>query len=115
MSEFEECVPAVCHSAELPYVFRAEAFLDVLNASWTDEEELLSQAMNAYWARFVTSGRPSASASGHGAANNTWHPFDAAMERSMRFLVSGGEVSTEVEAASRAKCAGLWDDLGYDW
>lgn len=105
---FEECIPAVCHSAELPYLFHSDAFLAALNASFTSQELKLSTAMNAYWANFATTGIPGAP-----RLQPEWPPFTAA-EASMIFKAETADVSTVVEEVYRAKCE-FWDGIGYIW
>jgi len=107
---FTECIPAVCHSAELPYLFRTEAYIASLNASFSPRERTLGESMETFWANFARDGEP-----GTDAINDvTWPPFDATEEASMRFKVDGSAVSTVVNAAQRDKCQ-FWDQLGYEW
>ena len=110
--KFTECIDAVCHSEELPYVFHTDVHA-MLNVSFTPKEEVLSDAMQAHWASFALRGKPLA----------TWPRFGNATEIAMRFTTDesaamgpeGRGVGSHVEeAAYRPKCR-FWDRLGYNW
>lgn len=100
---FAECVDKVCHSAELPYLFRANTSLAFINASFTPAEERLASTIQSMWGRFAKTGSP---------ATGGWPAFDAANESMMRFTAT--PASSADEAAWRPKCA-FWDKLGYRW
>ena len=100
---FPECVDAVCHSEELPFLFLANSSLAFINASFTAPEEALAHTLQAYWGHFANFGSPA-------EKDSEWPPFDETNEPMMHFTAD--PASGVDHAAWRTKCS-FWDDLGY--
>lgn len=115
---FDECVGSVCHSTELPFLWRANTSLAFINTSFTPSESAMAETMQKYWANFAKAGAPggvgeretSTATSPQGGA--AWPPFSTADEPMMRF--SADPPSGVDRGFWKAKCA-FWDQLGYRW
>jgi carboxylesterase type B len=129
---FDECLESVCHSSELPFLWRANTSLAFINASFTPSEAAMAETLQSLWANFAKTGSPSGTPSGESAASSSssssssdatasllgagslpaWPPFSAVDEPMMRFTAD--PPSGVDHKAWRDKCA-FWDTLGYSW
>lgn len=91
--------PVVCHAAELPYVFDSATNI---GASFTAEEQGVSNAMLAYRSGFS---RPGNDPNTGGAVRPTWPTFSG-----FTSLDFGTPIATVVDP--RHNCS-LWDSIGY--
>lgn len=91
--------PVVCHAAELPYVFNSATNI---GASFTAEEQAVSNAMLAYWSGFS---RPGTDPDTGGAVRPTWPTFSGFTD-----LDLGTPIVTVVDPPHNCS---LWDSIGY--
>ena len=96
---FPECVDAVCHSEELPFVFNPDT--SAINASFTADESRLAKTMQEAWGGFARTSAP----------GGGWPAFEMGTEASMLFQTP----SSVVEHAAYARRCELWDQMGYNW
>lgn len=91
--------PAVCHFAEVPYVFNTVA---TLGTSFTPAEQVVSNAMLAYWSGFS---RPGNNPNTGGESRPTWPTFSG-----FTYLELATPIATVVDPPHNC---GLWDSIGY--
>jgi carboxylesterase type B len=95
----------VCHTFELPFVFRnAVAFtLPPVQHRFTPKEQVLVDAISAYWTGFAAAGDPNAGA----GAPPDWPRYGAPGTRQVLDL-------TIAQTKDAALNCPLWDKIGYD-
>jgi carboxylesterase type B len=98
--DIPECSEQVCHAAELPYVFHSASNI---GATFTPAEEMLSQAMVAYWGAFSREG---SDPNNGGQTRPAWPAFAG-----FNYLVLGTPISTAVDPPHNCS---LWDGIGYE-
>eukprot|EP01112_Ceratiomyxa_fruticulosa_P018992 TRINITY_DN614_c0_g1_i1.p1 TRINITY_DN614_c0_g1~~TRINITY_DN614_c0_g1_i1.p1 ORF type:complete len:572 (-),score=112.96 TRINITY_DN614_c0_g1_i1:633-2348(-) len=90
------CVDAVCHGAELPYVFGVVPFLGY---SWTSAEQQLSQNMMQLWGDFVNVGD----------FTNIWPLYNATDSESIALDVG----PLQIQSDFLDDLCDMWDEVGY--
>lgn len=99
------CVGKVCHGVELPYLFdsaRGAGF------HTTEDEEVLSRYMGAYWTNFARTGDPNQGAQPNQAV--VWPPYDAS-----RPNLELSAPNAKVLYNYRNEHCTWWDQHGYKW
>ncbi len=102
----EACQTAVCHAAELPFVFGNPVDNQSLVESFDADEEIMSGALQQYWVQFARSGNPNAQAQ----ANLNWPQNTTG--NLLQIPGSAMATVTTKSIAEQANCA-LWDRIGY--
>jgi len=95
-----QCAGMVCHGDELPYVFNSAT---LFGGMFTPPEELLSQAMVAYWADFS---RP-----GHDPNRSGKNPVRWPRFTGENYLLLNTPISTAIDPPHNCD---FWDTIGYD-
>jgi carboxylesterase type B len=95
----------VCHAFELPFVFRNPVTLTLppVEHSFTPREQVLVDAISAYWTGFAPAGDPNAGAGGP----PDWPPYGVPGTRQVLNLT----ISKTTDASLNCP---LWDKIGYD-
>jgi len=99
-TQFPVCADAVCHSAELSFVFHTP---EVTGHSFTAQENDLSNLLVGYWTNFAKTSRPD----GTGTA---WPEFDPG-SLNLVFVTPVKEITAKPDTAGDCK---FWDGVGYD-
>lgn len=94
------CADAVCHAAELSFVFHTP---ESRRGKFTAQENDLSNLMAGYWTSFAKSLRP-------GDGTSAWPEFDPG-SLSLEFVTPVGEIKAEPDTASDCR---FWDGIGYN-
>lgn len=94
------CQQAVCHAAELPFVFSED--VPSLNATFTPAEAVFAAAMTDMWAAFAKTGNPNANMTG--IVVPAWQ--SATRLNVLLNMTSPG-------AESSADLCAMWDAMGY--
>jgi carboxylesterase type B len=95
---FTFCDNAVCHAAELPFVFQPPA-LSAFGDNMTPQELVLSNLMGAFWTNFAAAGVPDPS----------WPPYNALSQ--MHFTLN-----SSIEHDFLGATCDFWDNvIGYKW
>jgi acetylcholinesterase/cholinesterase len=100
------CIGKVCHGIELPYLFdsaRGAGF------TTTNDEEILSHYMGAYWTNFARSGDPNKGA--QPGQKVFWPPYNSASRPQMELSAPSASIVTQYRSD---KC-NWWDSKGYNW
>lgn len=106
-----ECWGAVCHAAELPYVFHPNPSVD--NTSYAQSEYYLMDHIQSYWTTFAKQYAPG---KGYGGAPPNcsgveWTMFDGGQENTI--LLDVGQL--EMSAMHDKPFCDFWDAIGYSW
>jgi acetylcholinesterase/cholinesterase len=94
------CADAVCHAAELSFVFHTP---ESRKGKFTPQENELSNIMVGYWTGFAKSLRP-------GDGTSAWPEFDPG-SLSLEFVTPVGETKAEPDTTSDCR---FWDGIGYN-
>ena len=97
------CEEAVCHNSENPILWNPPRN-DVVNFTLTEDEVVLSDAMQSHWMRLIETV--------DGDDVVLWDPFTMDTQRSMVF--SNGSSMEMVERLDESVCA-VWTQIGYSW
>lgn len=95
------CTYGVCHSAEIPFVFHSDSFVD--NGSMTEAELELSWSFVDYWINAAKGGF------GSGSWGPAWPLYSESSDESLVFDVP--KIHT-MEGYHSSRCD-FWDSLGY--
>jgi carboxylesterase type B len=111
-----ECIDAVCHSAELPFVFGDDP--SSINATFTKDEAHFITSLQKYWTAFAKNAQPSGDVGERRqvevlapAGEVEWPAFGTEDQRTMLFQTPNNRVE---HASYLNKCA-FWDGIGYEW
>ena len=99
-TQFPACADAVCHSAELPFVFHTA---QNKGQAFTAEENGLSNMMVGYWTDFSKRSDPN-------GTGNAWHGFNPD-SLNLVFVTPLNEITAKPDATSGC---GFWDGIGYN-
>ena len=99
-TQFPSCADAVCHSAELPFVFHTP---ESREGSFTPQENDLSNLMIGYWTDFAKSLRPD-------LTEAAWPEFDPG-SLNLVFVTPVDDITAKPDKDSGC---GFWDGIGYD-
>lgn len=99
-TQFPPCADAVCHSAELPFVFHTP---ESRGGSFTPQENDLSNLMIGYWTGFAKNSDPN----GTGVV---WPEFEPG-SLNMTFVTPVDDITAAADAT--ADCE-FWDGIGYN-
>lgn len=97
---------AVCHAAELPFVFGNPSNTQLIEKSFTADESEMSLAMRRYWIAFALSADPNVD------GQTVWPLDDAGLLR-IQAPASSIKAVDDDSIASPANCDLLWDKVGY--
>ncbi len=109
--DYSFCYNAVCHGAELVFVFRGGT---PSKFNFTLEEEQLSIAMSSYWGSFVKWGDPNR----EGQAGRVFWPAVSLSGRGLQKASPALVLQTPepvVDSSFASETCALWDREGYDW
>ena len=95
-----KCSEAVCHGAELPFVFHTA---ENMGYEFTEEEIFLSRVMVNYWTNFVKAANPN--------GNNPEWPEYKSRESNVILVTPIDEIVSKKDL--KAKCS-FWNSVGYD-
>ena len=95
------CEQAVCHTAELPFVFHTA---QDMGYSFTEEEQLLSILMMNYWTNFIDNTNPNS------ADRPNWPKYKSDAEN---VILATPIDKIESKEELKANCE-FWDKIGYD-
>jgi acetylcholinesterase/cholinesterase len=107
---YSECYTAVCHAAELPYVFHPNPSVD--NTNFTTDELYLMMHVASYWTEFAANQVPGSGYSG-APPNNAgvqWTQFE---NEQTTMLFDTGVL--QVGANWDSQFCDFWDASGYPW
>jgi acetylcholinesterase/cholinesterase len=99
-----------CHSAELPFVFNTETFY---NASFTQEEQALSIAMNGYWSSFANGKMTQEGGLVSGVESSSSEPQWPTWDSKTKPYLSLDVPQRSVSAGFRDSVCNFWDAFGY--
>jgi carboxylesterase type B len=96
------CYDAVCHGAELPFVFHSAT---QAGYNWTNNELNLANQMSYYWGNFANTGDPN---QGPTPVQVQWPEYD---DSTMQNIVLAVPITTQTQEYSNF-CT-FWDTVGY--
>jgi carboxylesterase type B len=98
------CYDAVCHGAELPFVFHSATKV-IPPFNYTANELILTGQMSYYWGNFANTGNPN---EGPTPVMTEWPAYD---DTTMQNIVLAVPISTETQEYNNV-CP-FWDTVGY--
>jgi len=108
----ELCEKAVCHTAELPFVFyktNATSVNPPVTVQMTPEEQKFSRQIVQYWANFAHTGNPNYPGSAPTVEDTPfWPKYDNSTRQNIR--LEAGNITTEDTVA----LCSMWDKVGYN-
>jgi carboxylesterase type B len=98
------CYDAVCHGAELPFVFHsANKVIPPFN--YTANELILTEQMSYYWGNFANTGNPN---EGPTSVMTQWPMYE---DTTMENIILGIPIMTETQEYNNI--CNFWDTVGY--
>eukprot|EP00163_Fabomonas_tropica_P010747 TRINITY_DN2099_c2_g1_i2.p1 TRINITY_DN2099_c2_g1~~TRINITY_DN2099_c2_g1_i2.p1 ORF type:complete len:371 (-),score=108.24 TRINITY_DN2099_c2_g1_i2:775-1887(-) len=100
---YSECTTAVCHGADLPYVFQPST-----GFQFQPDELTLSNEMIAYYGNFVNTGNPN---QGPATVSVQWPAYSSAIESNIVFATGGLNVTAPIR---EPQCDFWTNNIGYN-